>query len=240
MKRGIAIVFAASLAGLASAASAGPNLVVNGSFESGLAGWTVSGNSATPAPAVIAYGTSLSLPASATTAGIPVADNATSSPDPAGRRALAFTTNFADAPLLDGYQDVSQEILIPGAGYYKYGFSVYVPDFDSTAPISESFLYLLPSFGFNISNRTLTSVRDKWLDISDTIYIPILLPYTYDLTVEFTGSKNSTGIAVPQVVDRVFFMAVPEPSSWAMLVMGFGVVGGAMRRRNAALAVAIG
>jgi hypothetical protein len=211
---------------------AGPNLVTNGSFESGLAGWTVSGDSTTPAPAVIAYGTSLNLPAGAVTAAIPPADNLTSSPDAAGRLALAFTTNFADAPLGEGYQAISQNVLIPGKGFYKFGMSVYVPGFVSTAPISESFLYLLPTFGFNILNRTLTSARDEWIDISSTGYFPILLPYNYDLTVEFTGQKNTTGIAVPQVVDQVFLMAVPEPSSWTMLVAGFGIVGFAARRRR--------
>ena len=30
------------------------------------------------------------------------------------------------------------------------------------------------------------------------------------------------------------FPSVPEPSTWAMLILGFGVVGGAMRRRSAA------
>ena len=30
--------------------------------------------------------------------------------------------------------------------------------------------------------------------------------------------------------------AVPEPTTWAMMIMGFGLVGSAMRRRNAVLA----
>ncbi len=29
------------------------------------------------------------------------------------------------------------------------------------------------------------------------------------------------------------FAAVPEPASWAMLILGFGLIGGAMRRRPA-------
>lgn len=32
--------------------------------------------------------------------------------------------------------------------------------------------------------------------------------------------------------------AVPEPSSWAMFIGGFGLVGGAMRRRRTAVSVA--
>lgn len=42
----------------------------------------------------------------------------------------------------------------------------------------------------------------------------------------------STGIAF-EVDDIVFTgIAVPEPSTWAMMIAGFGLVGGAMRRRN--------
>jgi hypothetical protein len=29
--------------------------------------------------------------------------------------------------------------------------------------------------------------------------------------------------------------AVPEPATWAMLIAGFGLVGGALRRRNTGL-----
>jgi hypothetical protein len=35
-----------------------------------------------------------------------------------------------------------------------------------------------------------------------------------------------------------FVTAVPEPSAWALMILGFGAAGGALRRRRAALAVA--
>lgn len=39
----------------------------------------------------------------------------------------------------------------------------------------------------------------------------------------------------PLEVDNVVFSsAVPEPATWAMMLMGFGAVGYSMRRRNAA------
>ena len=46
-----------------------------------------------------------------------------------------------------------------------------------------------------------------------------LAPITVDVTVQVTGGG---GIA-----------AVPEPAAWAMMLVGFGVIGGAMRRRTA-------
>jgi len=36
--------------------------------------------------------------------------------------------------------------------------------------------------------------------------------------------------------DDIAANAVPEPASWAMLIMGFGLVGAAARRRKAAVA----
>lgn len=39
-------------------------------------------------------------------------------------------------------------------------------------------------------------------------------------------------------LDAVSVMAVPEPATWAMLILGFGLVGGALRRRSQAVAFA--
>ena len=40
-------------------------------------------------------------------------------------------------------------------------------------------------------------------------------------------------------IDPTYVGQVPEPSTWAMLILGMGFVGGAMRRRNrTALALA--
>ena len=39
---------------------------------------------------------------------------------------------------------------------------------------------------------------------------------------------------VPTFIHADFINGVPEPSTWAMLILGFGVVGGAMRRRGTA------
>jgi hypothetical protein len=36
---------------------------------------------------------------------------------------------------------------------------------------------------------------------------------------------------------RAFNSAVPEPSTWAMMIGGFGIVGGAMRRRRSTTTV---
>ncbi len=53
---------------------------------------------------------------------------------------------------------------------------------------------------------------------------PVFTPGTYNLTS--IGSGAST-LSISQLAG-----AVPEPATWAMMILGFGVVGGALRRRR--------
>jgi PEP-CTERM motif len=48
------------------------------------------------------------------------------------------------------------------------------------------------------------------------------------LTFAQQGGNNFRG----SILDNVMIAAVPEPSTWLMLLAGFGLVGGAMRRRK--------
>jgi PEP-CTERM motif len=52
---------------------------------------------------------------------------------------------------------------------------------------------------------------------------PVFSPGTFQLTNAFFPSSNSTLVISEQVA------AVPEPATWAMMLIGFGFVGGAMR-----------
>lgn len=63
-------------------------------------------------------------------------------------------------------------------------------------------------------------------------------PYTYQFTASgasttltFTGGS---GTAFGAALDNVSVTAVPEPATWAMMIVGFGFAGFAMRRRQAA------
>jgi hypothetical protein len=60
-----------------------------------------------------------------------------------------------------------------------------------------------------------------------------------DLSIAF--SSNGTGAAFDNFVldaSPMIQSAVPEPATWAMMIAGFGLMGGAMRRRSAGLALA--
>lgn len=53
-------------------------------------------------------------------------------------------------------------------------------------------------------------------------------------SLSFTGSASSVDSAVG--LDSISVSAVPEPAAWAMMILGMGVIGFAMRRRTSAVA----
>jgi hypothetical protein len=89
-----------------------------------------------------------------------------------------------------------------------------------------------PSLGLPIQYDGLTSV----LTASATNLVVGSL-YTLSFSISDVGDSGldsavfiqggSVGVVTPPT------SAVPEPASWAMMIFGFGVVGGAMRRRTA-------
>ena len=58
-------------------------------------------------------------------------------------------------------------------------------------------------------------------------------------TVSFVAGGSSMQLALSQfsgteaspIIDNIVISAVPEPATWGMMIAGFGLVGGVMRRR---------
>jgi hypothetical protein len=79
------------------------------------------------------------------------------------------------------------------------------------------------------------------LNLNRLVFSPDLSSAASDLKIvaRFTGA---TGLAAADALPRFkaanFAVAVPEPSTWAMLIGGFGLVGSAMRRRTATVVAA--
>lgn len=62
-------------------------------------------------------------------------------------------------------------------------------------------------------------------------------PYIYKFTATGTSTTltftGGSGTAFGAALDNVSVAAVPEPATWAMMILGFGFAGFAMRRRQA-------
>jgi hypothetical protein len=144
------------------------------------------------------------------------------SPDAVGTRAAYFVSDIASPHVL------SQTINV-GPGRYIFGLSTYATANGLKNKGDASFT---ASFaGVTAANLMVSSQPSKtWQLFSAPVTIAAAGPQT--ITLRFsTNFKPSKDI----VVDRVHVMAVPEPQSWAMMILGFGMVAGALRRRHAAL-----
>jgi hypothetical protein len=62
--------------------------------------------------------------------------------------------------------------------------------------------------------------------------------YTTDNILNSYGFETTPGATITATVAGASAGAVPEPASWAMMLGGFGVIGGAMRARRRSVAFA--
>jgi len=134
-----------------------------------------------------------------------------------------FTVTGVDSMSLNGvasplsYDPVSTDLLVFGSGGPAATFSVdgsffdlYIWDHSSSA------------FTLNIGNGVAS------------IYGEPIVGATTDL-----GGTDTTGLFDPSAYSGHLESAAPEPASWALMLGGFGLVGGALRsRRKAAVSFA--
>lgn len=211
-----------ALCAIASPALAG-NQLINGSFEDGFNGWTLGGVSDDGyPPVVIDYNSTSGYPTGAFGEPIPP-DNAISpSTDPVGSHAAYFVADEAHP------QTLSQFVNIVAGKTYTFGFDVYVPFNGAQNPNDATFSAVVGGLEFaDFAASALPA--GIWLHYQTSAFAFSGGLYTFDFN--FT----SNGIPAKDfVVDRVFFGTtdVPEAATWAMMLVGFGLVGGAMRGRR--------
>lgn len=211
---------ALALAGSAQAA----NLVSNGSFESGLAGWTLIGSESQGFPPVaITYGSATPYPTGAYGEAVPADNSASFSPDAVGNHAAYFVSDFSAG------QGLKQNVFL-NPGTYRVGFSYYAPANGYANGNDASFSGVVG--GVTLVNALVSAGPTlTWLHY--TGLANVVSAGNFDVAFVF----NTDGFPAKDVViDRVYITAVPEPESWAMLLMGFGLVGLASRRRKRTVA----
>ncbi len=210
---------------VASPAMAATNLIANGSFESGFTGWTVGQTGGGTAPVVIPYGSATPYPGGAFGEAILPNAVATLSPDPVGTSVAYFSSDTANP------HSLSQLVNLVAGITYNIGFDYYAPQNGISNPNDAT-------LSFNIGGvpvgTTLTAGQPSgtpgqtWINFG-TSFVAGSSGAT-PLELQFKGLGVT---AADFAIDRVYVTAaVPEPSTWALMLLGFGAVGGAMRMKR--------
>ena len=230
------------LAGLGAVpAHAVTNLIKNGSFEA--AGTTGTGaftswkktNMPSNAPAsVIVYNSTADYPTSAFGEAVPPANVATASPDAVGNYAGYFVGDFSVNETISQFT-----YLTPGN--YRVGFSYYLTANGLANAGNASFQATI--IGVSVASTAITSASPGQVWQYASGVGQITKAGYYDTAFVFNSNQAPSKDIV---IDQVFALPttdpadviipptpsfVPEPATWGMLVLGFGLVGVASRRR---------
>ncbi len=125
--------------------------------------------------------------------------------------------NGAGAPYNVDFRFDGRNINVAAGGSYSFLYATFNPAAGAVAPGTYTF-YNAALFGVPFDENGDAFTGPDGYDV--TIVFDQTCPYPYSDTCAFTRTVEG--------VDA----AVPEPSSWAMLITGFGAVGYAMRRRR--------
>ena len=219
------LLAAALLAGAAPAAAA--NLVPNGDFEAGTSGFTSGYTYVTPGPSAL-------IPEAAYTVDF---NAATSHPSFAafgdhtsgeGRFMIVNGSGVADVPVW-----TSAAIAVTAGTLYD--FSAFLSSVYPDSPASLSFsvsidggpAQSLGTFGAPGTVGVWTGIGSSFLATGSSAVLSIINENTAFTGNDFGLDDISLDIA-----------AVPEPTTWALLLAGFGMVGIAARRRRVGVVVA--
>lgn len=232
--------------GATATPAAAVNLIKNGSFEAaGTTGtgaftnWTKANmptNVGVDQPAsVIRYNSTANYPVSAYGEAV-TPDNAVSaSTDAVGGFGAYFVGDLSR-------NEAISQLTYLGVGNYRVGFSYYLTA-NGLANVGNS-SFDAKIIGIPVAFTTITgaSPSKTWQYASGVASIS--LAGYYQTSFVFNSNNNPSKDIV---IDRVFAEAtrdpatviipptptfVPEPATWAMLVIGFGLVGGTARRRK--------
>jgi choice-of-anchor C domain-containing protein len=205
-----------------TSAQATINLVVNGSFENGV---NPNGQLA------LSAGDSTSLFGwTVLSGGIDYVDNSAAGWD-ASTGSRSIELNGANAR-----GGVRQRVFgfIPGRSY-QLKFALSANPFE-TAPRPKNFRAIVSVTGgvAEIDTYTLTAANTP----SNMLYDMYQYNFVASKTFQDLQFRSNTSGTFGPVIDAVSISFVPEATTWAMLVVGFGLVGVASRRRTRATVAA--
>ncbi len=247
MRTNILLAAAAAALLAATPALAVTNLIKNGSFENSTLGgsqfgappvlpdWTLTNRPASYAGIVIGYNNTRSYAAGGAFNENVFADNSVSqSPDAVGSRAGYFVSDVATNETLS-------QLTYLSVGNYRVGFSSFLTQNGIRNRNNSRIAVTILSTLVTATNITAASTARTWTHQSAVANISKAGWYNTNLVFNSGGNP-----AKDIVIDRVYAirttdaatvfvpqttLSVPEPTSWAMMLAGFGLIGLGMRRR---------
>lgn len=226
------LTVAAFSVGLAIAgnASAAVNLVKNGSFElgaNGLQDWSIVSNGAgqgySQTVVITTDGVGRGYPNGAFGEGVG-ADNAPGPfADDGGTKAVYFSSDV-------GSESLTQLVNL-AAGWYEVGFDAYIPMNGYNNANDATFTASIGTYTWDPVLLKGTAIgAQNWKHYSATVFIN---PAQNNVPTSFSFAARGYP-AVDVLVDRVYIVetAVPEPGTWALMILGFGSAGAMLRRQR--------
>lgn len=117
---------------------------------------------------------------------------------------------------------------------YSSGYSEYVGTYSRDTKLSSNGNSYISSYIHNLAYTDYTTLTSSSLSAPAT-FVPVYGEGSYYTSDSIVGTQTYLTFNVTRFTSSA--AAVPEPASWTLMIGGFGIAGGALRRRPRRIAI---